>query len=138
MMIGMRYPGGKGKCYQQIINLMPPHNTYIETHLGGGSVLRHKKPAQKNIGIELDAKVIARWREQYGNLCDLIEADSVEYLQQYSFEGGELVYSDPPYLPDVRRRNKVYFCDYTRQDHMNLLAIFKYLRCMVFVSVYES
>ena len=36
----MRYPGGKGKCYQHIINLMPMHDTYIETHLGGGEPYR--------------------------------------------------------------------------------------------------
>ena len=35
----MRYPGGKGKTYHQIINLLPPHKTYIETHLGGGAVV---------------------------------------------------------------------------------------------------
>ena len=32
---GMNYPGGKGGVYQRLINLMPPHEVYIETHLGG-------------------------------------------------------------------------------------------------------
>ena len=37
----MRYPGGKGGAgvYQTIINNIPPHDTYIETHLGGGNIL---------------------------------------------------------------------------------------------------
>jgi len=52
----MRYPGGKGKCYQHVINLMPPHSVYIETHLGGGSVLRHKRPAKRNIAIEVSLR----------------------------------------------------------------------------------
>ena len=47
----MRYPGGKGKCYQHIINVLPPHPTYIETHLGGGAVLLHKKPARMSVGV---------------------------------------------------------------------------------------
>jgi len=36
------YPGGKGGSgvYQKIINLIPPHDVYIETHLGGGSIMR--------------------------------------------------------------------------------------------------
>ena len=38
----MQYPGGKNNCYQQIINLIPPHDTYIEAFLGSGAVLRHK------------------------------------------------------------------------------------------------
>jgi site-specific DNA-adenine methylase len=57
----MRYPGGKGRCYQHLISLMPPHRTYIETHLGGGAVLRHKRPAETNIGLEKDEAVVERW-----------------------------------------------------------------------------
>jgi site-specific DNA-adenine methylase len=58
----MRYPGGKGKCYQRLINLMPVHETYIETHLGGGAVMRNKRPAARNIGIDIDQQVIDVWR----------------------------------------------------------------------------
>jgi hypothetical protein len=54
----MPYPGGKGNCYQHIINQMPPHDTYIETHLGGGSVMAKKRPARLNIGIEIDPDVL--------------------------------------------------------------------------------
>jgi site-specific DNA-adenine methylase len=39
----IKFLGGKGKCYQRLINLMPPHQTYIESHLGGGAVMRNKK-----------------------------------------------------------------------------------------------
>lgn len=51
--------------YQKIINLMPPHDTYVETHLGGGSIMRHKKPARQNIGIDIDPKVIRAWKAFY-------------------------------------------------------------------------
>jgi len=27
---------------------MPPHDTYIETHLGGGTIMKHKPPARKH------------------------------------------------------------------------------------------
>lgn len=30
----MNYHGGKGGVFQKLINLMPPHEVYIETHLG--------------------------------------------------------------------------------------------------------
>ena len=34
-MVGvMGYPGGKGRMWQNITALMPPHSVYIETHLG--------------------------------------------------------------------------------------------------------
>lgn len=57
------YPGGKSGSgvAQRIINLMPPHQVYIEPFLGGGSVLRYKLPAQINIGIDRDPTVIERW-----------------------------------------------------------------------------
>ena len=57
------YPGGKGGSgvHQNIINLIPPHKVYIETHLGGGSILKYKRPASVNIGIDLDPKVIKAW-----------------------------------------------------------------------------
>lgn len=52
------YPGGKGNCYQQIINQIPPHEVYIEPFLGGGYVMKAKRPAAINIGVELERKAI--------------------------------------------------------------------------------
>lgn len=60
----MSYPGGKAGdgVYQRLISLMPPHDVYIEPFLGGGALLRQKRPARLNIGIDLDPEVIARWQ----------------------------------------------------------------------------
>lgn len=55
------YDGGKGNLYQKIINLIPPHQVYIEPFLGGGAVMRHKRPAMLNIGLDLDQRVIDGW-----------------------------------------------------------------------------
>ena len=46
-----------GLC-QPIIAMMPPHDTYIETHLGGGAIMQRKPPALRNIAIDLDP---GRW-----------------------------------------------------------------------------
>jgi DNA adenine methylase len=55
------YPGGKngGGAYQTLINLMPPHSVYIEPFLGSGAVMRMKRPARVNIGLDLDGEVLA-------------------------------------------------------------------------------
>jgi DNA adenine methylase len=60
----MAYPGGKSTpgTYQRIINLMPPHDTYVEPFLGGGAILRMKRPAKVSIGIDLDREVIRSWQ----------------------------------------------------------------------------
>ena len=94
----MRYPGGKGKCYQRIINMMPEHHTYIETHLGGGSVMRNKLPAERNIGIDLDHRVVQRWQAELPGICELFHADALDIICGFEFQGGELVYADPPYI----------------------------------------
>ena len=134
----MRYPGGKGKCYQRLISLMPAHSTYIESHLGGGAVLRNKSPARVNIGVEADLQVIERWRREHPGLCSLVHGDAAAFLESYSYAGGELVYADPPYLAEVRRRPKVYRHDYSSTDHVRLLDVLRAVPCMVMLSGYDS
>ncbi|OEZ61257.1 DNA adenine methylase [Duganella sp. HH105] len=133
----MRYPGGKGKCFHQLINLMPPHTTYIEAYLGGGSVLRNKKPALRSIGIDIDPAVISAWKESFEDV-ELVEADALAYLEAFEFTGSELVYLDPPYLPSTRRKERVYRHDYTDGQHERLLKIASSLPCMVMISGYPS
>lgn len=134
----MTYPGGKGKCYQRLINLMPPHTTYIESHLGGGAVLMNKRPAQTNIGIDADESVIANWQRQHPGRCTLVHGDAVSFLKQYPFTGEELVYADPPYVTETRRNSKIYRHEYTNEDHGHLLDVLTALPCMVMLSGYDN
>ena len=136
----MNYPGGKGSTYQKFINIMPPHEVYIETHLGGGAVMRNKLPAERNIGIEIDPNVIALWSSNATpkNL-ELICGDAIEYLKGYQFIGKELVYCDPPYLRNTRKKiYPLYKYEYTVDQHEELLNVIKSLPCMVMISGYKS
>jgi len=58
------YPGGKAGAgvYQRLINLMPPHTVYIEPFLGHGAVLLGKRPADLNIGLDLDPHAVQEVR----------------------------------------------------------------------------
>ena len=134
----MRYDGGKGVCFPQLINLMPPHSRYIETHLGGGAVMRHKTPAQKQLGIDIDPNVIELWKRQWPHLCDLENSDAVDYLEANSVDVDTLVYADPPYVPETRRRSRVYRHDYAVEDHERLLEFLTSIRCKVMISGYPS
>ena len=133
------YPGGKGTSFRHLINLMPKHDTYIETHLGGGAVMRNKKPAKRNIGIDLDSSVIQKWSEEsHTDLnIELLCIDAACFLQTYSFSGNELVYCDPPYLAETRRGSKIYRYEYTIAEHQQLLQLINTLPCKVMISGYD-
>jgi len=128
------YPGGKGGCFRQIINLMPPHTVYIEPFLGGGAVLRHKLAAKHSIGIDLDLDVIERWRSSSFTpdlarvataaharngvfagciddhaksdvtSCGYVHANAIEWLEQSNLRNTALIYADPTYLECTRRQ----------------------------------
>ena len=57
----MSYLGSKAASgvYQKIIAEMPPHDVYIETHLGGGAIMLRKPPAKVNWGIDIDPQTRA-------------------------------------------------------------------------------
>jgi DNA adenine methylase len=136
--LDMRYAGGKGTCYRQLINLMPPHRQYIETHLGGGAVMRHKRPAPKQVGIDLDSAVIDLWRRRWPEKCEIVQGDAIEVLLGLRLDADTIVYADPPYHPDSRRRSRVYRHDYTVCDHERLLECLVALPCKVMISGYAS
>ncbi len=117
---------------------MPPHRTYIETHLGGGAVLRHKRPADVSIGIDADERVVARWRANCPDLATVVHGDALEFLTGYRFEGSELVYCDPPYPTSTRARKRIYRHEYDDADHVRLLELLRSLPCFVVVSSYEN
>jgi DNA adenine methylase len=133
----MRYPGGKGQIYHRLVNLMPPHRVYIESHLGGASVLRQKRPALLNIGIDIDPNVLRSFRgypANYKFLC----ADAVVVLKAMHVSSDTLIYSDPPYHPATRRAARVYRHDYAEADHINLLKTLRELACLVMISGYAN
>jgi len=134
----MHYAGGKGKSFQHVINLLPPHTTYLESHLGGGAVLRHKKLSTTNIAIDRDPVVIRFWREKFPQLATYVQGDAAKFLASYSFCGDEVLYCDPPYLPCTRRRPAVYRFDYKDEDHELLLGVLLKLPCRVLISGYPS
>ena len=79
------YAGGKnGACvYQRIINQMPPHDIYIEAFLGSGTIMRKKRPAGRNIGIDRSAQAIDLCRDLSSDLASqlqLIHGDALKLL----------------------------------------------------------
>ena len=92
----MGYFGSKattGLC-QALLGLQPPHDLYIETHLGGGALMRRKAPAMRSIGIDRDQRALDGFRCDYP--VELVQGCAHEFLASFPLRGTELVYSDPP------------------------------------------
>ncbi len=135
------YPGGKAQpgIYQRIINQMPPHRVYIEAFLGGGAVMRSKRPAAINFGIDLDSAAIAGFGDMIAGELQLIEGDGIGFLESYAWRGDELVYCDPPYLFSTRREHRpIYRCEMENKDHARFLAVAKRIAAPVIISGYWS
>lgn len=100
--------------------------------------MRNKLPAGRNIGIEIDNRVVETWNTQHPLLCELVQGDALEYLRKFAYDGGELIYADPPYLKSTRRRQKIYRHEYDEEQHSLLLEFLKSVPCQVMISGYDS
>jgi len=116
--------------------MMPPHDTYIETHLGGGAIMKRKPPALYNIGVDIDPQPLANFDCAYA--VDLVNDCAHDFLANYDYQGGELIYCDPPYLMQTRTSKRRYRFEYTEQDHIKLIKLLKSLPCHIILSGYRS
>lgn len=161
----MNYPGGKGVegVYHTIINQIPKHQIYIEGFLGGGAILRHKRPAERSYGVEVNRATWSRWaniewngsfdqalgRDNYHN-CDKFSRGSLTvYNTDFMRFAGNLhdilgkrstfIYLDPPYAQDTRSgKGKIYDSEMSDWfSHEELLAYITTLGCNVMISGYE-
>lgn len=141
----MTYPGGKNAVYQKIINQMPPHQRYIEPFLGSGAVMRMKRAAIINIGLDLDERQVTEGRSTIPSSNDVywsLEVGcGIGLLKRSRMELGRnaLIYLDPPYLHSTRRSpRQIYRYELSDDDHERLLSIITELRCYVMISGYWS
>lgn len=128
----MSYLGSKAASgvYQKIIAEMPPHDVYIETHLGGGAIMLRKPPAKVNWGIDIDPQTVEAFNQGNPDFLDRLAdtlfidvGDAVEFLRRFDYTsvGRVLIYSDPPYLHETRSSSARYRYEYTVSDHHRLL-----------------
>lgn len=122
-----------GLC-QNIIAMMPPHHTYIESHLGGGAIMKRKPAAVKNIGVDLDPRALSGF--SCGYPVQLVHESAHRFLRDYDYSDAVLVYADPPYL--ARTSDRKYRFDYSQTDHAELLSLLKTLPCQVILSGYPT
>lgn len=133
-----RYFGSKGGAgvFQTLINEMPPHRVYIEAFLGSGTLMRMKRPADRNIGLDLDIAALDLAR-LHTPTAELACVDAIAWLENFTWRGGELVYADPPYLLATRASQQPRY-RFELTHHVRLLRVLKRLPCNVMISGYWS
>jgi DNA adenine methylase len=141
----MGYLGAKSGAgvYQAIIAQMPPHDTYIETHLGSGAIMLRKPPAARSIGIDRDPGTVAAFNCVGRSDVELVTGPCEAFVAgfDYAAAGRVLIYADPPYvmgLGEVRSGKDRYRFDYMRDDHVRLLSILRDVPAAVVISGYRS
>jgi len=58
----LRYPGGKSLIAKKIADKLPPHKTYVEPMVGGGSVYFSKPPATREVISDIDKSLMGFYR----------------------------------------------------------------------------
>lgn len=88
----LRYPGGKSKAIQQIVNFLPEnYSEYREPFVGGGSLfiyLKQKFPHLKIWINDLNQELFIFWKIAQSNLLELLEA--VQQIKTTRTDGREL------------------------------------------------
>lgn len=144
------YNGGKESdgTFQKIINLMPPHDIYIEAFLGNGAILRNKKTAFiSSIGIDLDTAVVKKWEEMNFRYLTLINTDAIRWLENFKVLADifkktgtrVLIYIDPPYPKESRRNmQNLYRHEMNEADHTTLLTVARSIDANIVISSYPN
>jgi len=131
------YPGGKGAeaTLRLLINNIPPHEVYGELFLGGGAIMRHKRPAERNYGNDLSDDVLKLW-EDAPKWVQVYKRDGLAQLERMADknEVGEesFLFLDPPYLDETLKTGRApYAHRMPYGDHVRLLLAVKRLQCNV-------
>jgi DNA adenine methylase len=142
----MTYPGGKNGegVWQTIINQMPPHRVYVELFLGSGAVLRRKRPAEGNVGVDIDPITCAAVQRLLPTRYRVINCDALAWLSDFHLKHAAaedvLIYADPPYLMETRSSQRdIYRHEFnTYGEHSALLCLLATCPAKVILSGYAS
>jgi len=151
----MAWPGGKdgSGVAQRLISLFPPHDLFVVPCLGDCAVLRRKRPARFQIGVDSDRRAVDRfgpkWRSRLP--LSLICGDGLAVVSQLfrlgwvdvgaDGNGGAVpgvwiggtvvpfsavaVFFDPPYPLETRRGGRIYREEWDRVKHVDGLRIMR-------------
>lgn len=99
--------------------------------------MRHKKPAEINMGVDLDGSIIDKFN--YSGHMEFFNQSCFDFLDNLPADTDTFIYVDPPYLFETRKSQRpMYKYEFTKADHIRLLEMLSKLNCMVCISGYDS
>jgi DNA adenine methylase len=143
------YPGNKSNsgCYQNIINLIPEHDIYIEAFAGSAIIFRYMSKSNLSVLIDKNYQVIKEWNSFSIPGLIAIYSDAISFISQLNllanilkyFNLNLFLYCDPPYPISSRRSSKrIYKNEMSDLDHKRFLAEVSNLNVNCLVSSYPN
>jgi DNA adenine methylase len=97
----LSYIGGKNRIANNIIEIFPPHKTYVEVFAGGAQVFFHKEASPVEILNDLDGDVVTFFRVCQSHYEELLRYMKFAVVSREWFD--LLQAQDPKTLTDIQR-----------------------------------
>ncbi len=104
----LSYVGGKSKLRNQLIDLFPPHKTYIEGFFGAGWVFFGKEQSKYEVINDLDDDLIRFWRVIKYHLEEFIKQFKYILISRTQFKEWQDQLNGPG-LTDIQRAAMYYY-----------------------------
>jgi DNA adenine methylase len=101
------YVGGKNRVAKQIIELFPPHTTYVEAFAGGAQVFFHREPSAVEVLNDLDGEIVNFFRICQSHYEELLRYLNFTVVSRKWFELFKA--QDPRNLTDVQRAARLLY-----------------------------
>jgi DNA adenine methylase len=97
----LSYIGGKNRLAKRIIEIFPPHKTYVEAFAGGAQVLFHKEPSSVEVLNDIDGEIVNFFRVCQYHHEELVRYFRFTVVSRRSFDLYKAI--DSATLTDVQR-----------------------------------
>lgn len=99
------YYGAKVRLAPWIVDLLPPHRTYVETHAGSAAVLFAKAPSVVEVINDTDGNVVTFFRVLRDREAELVRALTLTPYARAEYLAADL---DDPTLSDIERARRFF------------------------------
>ena len=107
-MIGpLPYIGGKNQLARRIIELLPPHTTYVEPFAGGAQVFFHKEPSKVEVLNDLNEDIVTFFRVCQHHWGELVRFLKFTVASRRLFELA--ADTSPHTLTDIQRAARFFY-----------------------------